>query len=91
MIPSGGTITFEEIAEKTGLKKKAVRRLFHHAMAMRIMKEPHPEVVAHTSTSKFRTIPYVSTWAELEARFTRFLYIREKHEYKLTPVLRPRS
>lgn len=70
MIPAGGQISFEEIAEKTGLEKNAVRRLVQHAMTMRILREPEPGVVAHTQVSKFLTIPYINTWAEFESRDT---------------------
>ncbi|KAJ4305848.1 hypothetical protein N0V90_001380 [Kalmusia sp. IMI 367209] len=70
MIPPGGQISFDEIAEKTGLEKRAVRRLLRHAMAMRILREPEPEVVAHTSISKFLTIPYINGWVNFESRDT---------------------
>jgi hypothetical protein len=70
MIPPGGQISFDEIAEKTGLEQKAVRRLLRHAMGMRILREPEPEVVAHTSISKFLTIPYINGWVNFESRDT---------------------
>jgi len=70
MIPSGGQISFEEIAQKTGLQKTVVRRLLRHAMAMRILREPEHEMVAHTSISKFLTIPSINGWVEFEARDT---------------------
>jgi hypothetical protein len=70
MIPPGGQISFEEIAQKTGLQKTAVRRLLQHAMAMRILSEPEPEMVAHTSISKFMTIPSINGWVEFEGRDT---------------------
>ena len=70
MIPSGGQISFEEIAQKTGLQKGAVRRLLRHAMAMHILREPEPEMVAHTKVSKFLTIPYINAWVNFESRDT---------------------
>ena len=70
MIPPGGTATFSEVSQKTGLEKNAVRRLLRHAMNMRIFREPEPEVVAHTSISKFLTIPYINGWVGFEARDT---------------------
>ena len=70
MIPPGGQVSFDEIAHKTGLQKGAIRRLLRHAMAMRILREPEPEIVAHTSISKFLTIPYVNGWVGLESRET---------------------
>ena len=63
-------MSFDEIAEKTGLEKKNVRRLLRHAMSMRILQEPEPEVVAHTSISKFLTIPTINGWVGFEARDT---------------------
>ncbi|KAF2648239.1 S-adenosyl-L-methionine-dependent methyltransferase [Lophiostoma macrostomum CBS 122681] len=69
-IPPGGTTTFMEISDKTGLAEHAVRRLLHHAMAMRILRETEAGVVAHTSISKFLAIPYISSWAEMESRDT---------------------
>jgi hypothetical protein len=70
MIPSGGQISFEEIAQKTGLQKGPVRRLLRHAMAMHILREPAPEMVAHTSISKFLTIPSINGWVNFESRDT---------------------
>ena len=70
MIPSGGQISFEEIAQKTGLQKGAVRRLLRHAMAMHILREPEPEMVAHTRISKFLTIPYINGWVNFESKDT---------------------
>ena len=70
MIPHGGTITFGEIAENTGLEKSVVRRHLRHAMAMRIFREPKPEVVAHTSISKFLFIPYINGWVQFESKDT---------------------
>jgi DNA polymerase III alpha subunit (gram-positive type) len=70
MISANGQITFDAIAEKTGLQKNAVKRILRHAMSMRILREPEPEVVAHTNMSKFLTIPYINGWVEFESRDT---------------------
>ncbi|KAH8732614.1 O-methyltransferase-domain-containing protein [Phaeosphaeriaceae sp. PMI808] len=70
MIPPGGQISFDEISQKTGLEKAAVRRLLHNAMSMRILREPEPEMVAHTNVSKFLTIPYINGWVDFESRET---------------------
>jgi hypothetical protein len=70
MIPPGGQMSFDEISEKTGLEKRAIRRLLRHAMAMRILQEPEPGVVAHTRISKFLTIPYINAWVNFESRDT---------------------
>ncbi|TVY62717.1 O-methyltransferase gsfB, partial [Lachnellula suecica] len=70
MIPTGGQIALTEISEKTGLEKGAVRRLLRHAMAMHILREPEPEIVAHTKISKFLTIPYINGWVNFESRDT---------------------
>ena len=70
MIPAGGSITFDEIASKTGLAKHSVRRLVRHAIAMRIFEEPEPEVLTHSKVSKFMTKPEINAWVEFEARDT---------------------
>jgi hypothetical protein len=70
MIPPGGSITFDEIAGKTGLAKYAVRRLVRHAIAMRIFNEPEHEVITHSKISKFLTIPAINGWVGFEARDT---------------------
>ncbi|KAJ4371317.1 hypothetical protein N0V83_004534 [Neocucurbitaria cava] len=70
MIPAGGKITFDEISEKTGLAKYAVRRLVRHAITMRIFDEPEHEVIIHSKISKFLTIPYINGWVEFEGRDT---------------------
>jgi hypothetical protein len=70
LIPANGQVTFDEISEKTGLQKSVVRRILRHAMSMRIFREPEPEVVAHSKISKILTIPYISAWAQFEARDT---------------------
>jgi hypothetical protein len=99
MISPGGQITFDEISEKTGLEKPAVRRLLHHAMAMHILREPEPEVVAHTKISKFLTIPYINGWVNFESRDTwpaitrvsaGFFHVRKRHRNELTHTLRRR-
>ncbi|ETS76489.1 hypothetical protein PFICI_11876 [Pestalotiopsis fici W106-1] len=70
MIPSGGRVSFEEIAEKTNLDKGLVRRLLRNAISMRILTEPESDMVAHTKTSKFLAIPYISSWATFESHDT---------------------
>ncbi|KAK7745610.1 hypothetical protein SLS62_009788 [Diatrype stigma] len=70
MIPSGGQVSFEEIAEKTNLDKRLIRRLLRYAISMRILTEPEPDMVAHTKTSKFLAIPYISAWATFESHDT---------------------
>lgn len=70
MIPDGGQLSFDEITEKTGLERRTVRRFLRHAMAMRIFREPQPEMVSHTRLSKFLAIPYINGWAEFESRHT---------------------
>ena len=70
MIPSGGQVSFEEIAEKTNLDKRLIRRLLRYAISMRTLTEPEPDMVAHTKTSKFLAIPYISAWATFESHDT---------------------
>lgn len=70
MIPPGGQISFQDIADKTGLEKREVRRLVTNATSMRIMKTTEPEMVAHTKVSKFMTIPYIKSWIEFEGKDT---------------------
>ncbi|CAJ2509764.1 Uu.00g056640.m01.CDS01 [Anthostomella pinea] len=70
IIPAGGKISFAEVVEKTGLSKAEVRRLLRHAMAMRILNEPEPEMVAHTKVSKFMSIPYIQDWVKFEGKDT---------------------
>jgi hypothetical protein len=68
MIPSGDQISFDEIAQNKGLQKAVVRRILQHAMSMCGLREPEPEIVAHTSISKFMTRPSINSWVELEGR-----------------------
>jgi hypothetical protein len=70
MVPPGGQISFDAIAQKVGLEKHAVRRLLRHAMGMRILREPEPEMVAHTSISRFLTKADIDSWVEFESRDT---------------------
>ena len=62
MVPSGGSLSFAEIAEKTGLAEQMVARLLRHAITMRIFYEPEPGVVAHTKASKILTDPVTNDW-----------------------------
>ncbi|KAI1386464.1 sterigmatocystin 8-O-methyltransferase [Hypoxylon trugodes] len=68
IIPSGGQVSFGEIAEKTKLDEPLVRRLVRHAMSMHIFREPEPGMVAHTKISKYFTLPYVNDWLSFGAR-----------------------
>lgn len=70
MIPPGGQISFGDIAEKTGLEKREVKRLVTNAISMRILRSPEPEMVAHTKISKFLTIPYINGWVNFESKDT---------------------
>lgn len=70
MIPAGGQISFGEIAEKTGLEKREVRRIVGNAASMHIMRIEEPEMVAHTKVSKFLTIPYINSWVGFESKDT---------------------
>lgn len=98
MIPAGGQISFEEIAQKIGLEKGAVRRLLRHAMSMHILREVEPEMVGHTKISKFLTIPAINGWVNFESRETwpattrvsvqKFFSIRKTYVNELTHMLR---
>ncbi|KAI3390910.1 hypothetical protein diail_8422, partial [Diaporthe ilicicola] len=70
MIPPGGQVSFDEIAKKTNLDKRLIRRLLRYAISMRILTEPEPDVVAHTKTSKFLAIPYIGAWVAFESHDT---------------------
>ncbi|PVI04128.1 S-adenosyl-L-methionine-dependent methyltransferase [Periconia macrospinosa] len=70
MIPPGGRISFEEIGQKVGLETNVIRRFLRNAMAMHILEEPEPGMVAHTSISKFLANPAINGWAEFEGRDT---------------------
>lgn len=70
MIPAGSHMSFEEIGQKTGLEKNVVRRLLRNAMSMRILQEPEPGMVAHTSISKFLANSAINGWAQFEGRDT---------------------
>jgi len=61
-VPPGGRISFSGIAQKTGLDEASVRRLLRHAMAMHILKEPEPGMVAHTKISRYFMRQYVKDW-----------------------------
>ncbi|KAI1744414.1 S-adenosyl-L-methionine-dependent methyltransferase [Xylaria scruposa] len=52
MVPAGGSISYGDIAQKTGMNEQMTRRLVRHAMTMRIFHEPEPGMVAHTQASK---------------------------------------
>ncbi|KAK7977033.1 S-adenosyl-L-methionine-dependent methyltransferase [Apiospora saccharicola] len=68
LVPSGGKISFGDIAKQAGLEEPLVRRLLRHAMTMRIFQEPEPDMVAHTKISKFLRIPYINAWVSVGAR-----------------------
>lgn len=70
MIPPGSQVSFDEIAKKTNLDKRLIRRLLRYAISMRILTEPEPDVVAHTKTSKFLAIPYIGAWVAFESHDT---------------------
>jgi SAM-dependent methyltransferase len=65
MIPAGGQMSYEEISKKSGLSLSMTRRLIRHSMAMHILREPEPGMVAHTKISKFLTIPSINAWIRL--------------------------
>ncbi|KAI1810153.1 sterigmatocystin 8-O-methyltransferase [Poronia punctata] len=68
IVPPGGQVSFQEIAERIGQDEQIVRRLLRHAMSMRVFKEPEPGMVAHTKMSKYFTLPYVNAWLSFGAR-----------------------
>ncbi|KAI1204466.1 sterigmatocystin 8-O-methyltransferase [Annulohypoxylon truncatum] len=70
MVPAGGKLSFAEVAEKTGLSHAEVRRVLRHVMAMRILQEPEPEMVAHTKVSKFMSLPHIQAWVQFEGKDT---------------------
>lgn len=50
-------MSYATIAEKTGIDEQFVRRLLRYAMTMRVFREPEPNMVAHSRTSKALTDP----------------------------------
>ncbi|KAK2592808.1 hypothetical protein QQS21_009512 [Conoideocrella luteorostrata] len=65
MIPPGGTMTFAEIASKTGINENIVRRILRHGMTHRVFREPQPRTVAHTKLSRQLANSNLSSWAEI--------------------------
>ncbi|KAI0554399.1 sterigmatocystin 8-O-methyltransferase [Xylaria curta] len=65
LVPLGGQTTFDDISKKTGLDKRAVRRLLRHAMTMKIFSEPEPGAVAHTKASRVLLDPIANSWVAL--------------------------
>ena len=70
MVPAGGKLSFAEVAEKTDLSHAEVRRVLRHAMTMRILQEPEPEMVAHTKVSRFMSLPHIQAWVKFEGKDT---------------------
>ncbi|KJZ69765.1 hypothetical protein HIM_10848 [Hirsutella minnesotensis 3608] len=62
MVPPGGTVSFAEVADRTGLSEQLVRRLLRHAMTMRIFREPEPGLISHTRSSRMLRNPIVNDW-----------------------------
>ncbi|KAI0964901.1 S-adenosyl-L-methionine-dependent methyltransferase [Xylaria arbuscula] len=62
MIPLGGTRTYAEIAEETGISEHMIRRLIRYAMTMHIFHEPESGVVGHTKASRILAGPEANDW-----------------------------
>lgn len=62
MVPSGGRISFADIAKQTPLTEQMVGRILRHAMTMRIFYEPEPGMVGHTKASKILVDPITNDW-----------------------------
>ncbi|KAM4056184.1 o-methyltransferase [Hirsutella rhossiliensis] len=62
MVPARGRASFDHIADETGLDVRTLRRLLRHAMTMRVFREPEPDVVAHTSSSRLLMMPHFNDW-----------------------------
>lgn len=62
MVPSGGQVAFEDIAQQTRLSEDMIRRILRHAVTMRIFCEPEPGMIAHTTASKVFTSPLMNDW-----------------------------
>lgn len=62
LVPDGGQVSYAEIARQTPLSELTVKRLLRHAITMRVFRETEAGLVAHTSASKFMTIPFVNDW-----------------------------
>ena len=65
MIPSGGQISFSDIAKQTELSEQIIVRLLRHAMTMRVFREPEPGMVAHTQASKMLASPFMNDWLKV--------------------------
>ncbi len=62
MVPSGGMISYADIATRTGLSEQMIRRFLRSAITMRIFQEPEPNMVAHTKASKMLADPLANDW-----------------------------
>ncbi|EQK98076.1 hypothetical protein G6O67_007694 [Ophiocordyceps sinensis] len=62
MVPSGGQMSFADMAAQTRLPEQMVRRLLRHAMTMRVFRETEPGMVAHTRASKALAAPEMRDW-----------------------------
>jgi len=65
MVPSGGQISFSDIAKQTGLSEQSVARLLRHAMTMRVFREPQLGMVAHTQASKMLADSVMNDWLKV--------------------------
>ena len=52
MVPIGSEVSFSDIAQKTALPERDVRRILRHGMTRHIFTEPRKGYVAHTAISR---------------------------------------
>ncbi|KAI1089145.1 sterigmatocystin 8-O-methyltransferase [Rostrohypoxylon terebratum] len=65
LVPSGGRVSFADLAKQTGLEEQMIARLLRHAMTMRIFREPEPGQVAHTKASKLIASSHMNAWLRI--------------------------
>lgn len=82
MIPAGGSITFDDISEKTGLAKYAVRRLVRHVVIMCIFEEREHKVITPSSNLfKIACCSFLDYTSQMLCRY--FIHSRRLSETSL--------
>jgi hypothetical protein len=61
-VSSEGSISYDDLAQTTGVSEILLQRVLRHAIARHIFCEPEPGLVQHTTASKALLRPFMDDW-----------------------------
>ncbi|PSN71812.1 sterigmatocystin 8-O-methyltransferase [Corynespora cassiicola Philippines] len=90
LVPTSGSVSYDELSERSHVSKDVLQRLLRHAMTRHIFREPEPGRVSHTASSRVLVQQHMNDWMSVGSEVmwpaaVKMLDAAEKWPYSAEP------